>query len=202
MARPRAWHTATLLADGRVLIAGGSTAAWTTGGALDSAEIYDPSTGTFTVTGSMVDPRTFHAATLLTDGRVLLTGGNDGAREDVTTAELYDPVTARFAATGVMGDGRQFHTATQLPDGRVLVAGGGADYVNTAFIASAELYDPVTGTFSLTGSVADARTNHVATLLGDGRVLLTGGYGATAPLPYAELFDVVSGTFSPAGSGG
>ena len=207
MATARAFHTATLLADGRVLIAGGSPAAWGTTAHLASAEIYDPTTGTFTPTGRMAGGREFNTATLLADGRVLLAGGSSGsqedvgseAKEDVASAEIYDPTTGTFAPTGRMIDGRQYHTATLLADGSVLVVGGGGDYAHLSFLASAELYDPETGTFTATGPLADARTYQTATLLDDGRVLVTGGYGAVAPLASAEIYDPVTGLFSPAG---
>ena len=202
MATARAWHTATLLSDGRVLIAGGSPAAWSSGSTLASAEVYDPKTGAFTTTGPMTYSRSFHTATLLADGRVLMTGGSNGSVESLFSAEIYDPKTGAFSATGRMTDGREYHTATRLVDGRVLVAGGGGDYVNRNFLASAELYDVGTGTFSRTGSLTDARTNHTASLLADGRVLVTGGYGADAPLASAELYDPKTGAFSPAGAGG
>jgi hypothetical protein len=201
MATARAWHTATLLPDGRVLVAGGWPAGWSSGSALASAEIYDPKTGRFAATGSMIGGRTFHAATSLADGRVLVTGGQDTAA-DLASAEIYDPKTGMFTATGSMIGGREYHTATLLVDGRVLVAGGGSDYTNRYFHASAELYDPKTGTFGPTGPLTDARTNHMASLLADGRVLVTGGYGAEAPLASAELYDPKTGTFSPAGAGG
>ena len=200
MGTARAWHTATLLSDGRVLVTGGWPAGWSSTSVLASAEIYDPKTGRFTATGPMIGERTFHAATLLADGRVLVTGGM-GTFDDLPSAEIYDPKSGTFTATGDMRVGREYHTATLLADGRVLVAGGGGDYTNRRFIASAELYDPKAGTFTLTGSMTDARTNHMASLLADGRVLVTGGYGADAPLASAELFDPKAGTFSPAGGG-
>jgi len=199
LATARAFHTATLLADGRVLIAGGSAAAWSSGSPIRSAEIYDPATGNFTETGAMAGARTFHTATRLADGRVLVAGGDNGYQAEIASAELYDPATGVFTATGTMTDGRAYHTATLLADGRILVAGGGTDYANRVFIASAELYDPTTGTFSPTGPLATARTYHATSLLNDGRVLATGGYGAQAPLPSAELYDPVTGTFGPAG---
>jgi hypothetical protein len=146
--------------------------------------------------------RLSHTATLLADGRVLITGGvgNDGS--DLTASEVFDPKTGTFASTGSMRDARLYHTATLLSDGRVLVAGGGGDYTNLLFIASAEIYDPKAGTFSVTGSMADARTYHTASLLADGRVLVAGGFGAKGPLPAAELFNPKTGTFGPAGAGG
>ena len=203
MATARSFHTATLLADGRVLIAGGGTGTWGYGGPfIASAEIYDPKTGKFSTTGPMVSGRAWHTATRLSDGRVLITGGSSDTGTDQASAELYDPKTGMFSATGPMTDVRIFHTATLLTDGRVLVAGGGRDYANHVFLQTAELFDPKTATFTATGSLASARTFQAATLLSDGRVLVSGGYGARAPLPSAEIYDPLTGTFSPAGSGG
>jgi len=99
-----------------------------------------------------------------------------------------------------MTDGRQYHSATLLSDGRVLIVGGGSDYANRRFLASAEIFDPATGTFTSTGSLATARSYHTATLLNDGRVLVAGGYGAAAPLTSAEMYDPATGAFSPAGA--
>jgi Galactose oxidase, central domain/Kelch motif len=202
MTTARAFHTATLLADGRVLIAGGSPAAWGTTAHLASAEIYDPKAGTFTPTGPMAGGRDFNTATLLADGRVLIAGGSGLTQEDLASAEIYDPKTGTFTATGSLTNGREYQTATLLADGRVLIAGGGGDYTNRKFLASAELYDPKTGTFTATGSLATARSYQAATLLLDGKVLVTGGYGAVAPLASAEIYDPTTGTFTPPGSGG
>ena len=202
MATARGYHTATLLRDGRVLIVGGAPGAWTSSDPMIvSAEMYDPKTGKFSATGQLSDARGWHAATLLADGRVLITGGQSTAGEQLASAELFDPRTGTFTPTGPMVVARQYHTATLLTDGRVLVAGGGVDYTNLNFLASAETFDPTTGVFTATGSMADARTYHGASLLPDGRVLVTGGYGALAPLASAELYDPKAGTFSPAGSG-
>lgn len=201
MTTARAFHTSTLLADGRVLIAGGSPVAWGTTSKLASAEIYDPKTGTFTATGSMTVDRDFNTATLLADGRVLIAGGSGLTQEDLASAEIYNPTTGAFTPTGSLIDGREYQTATLLADGRVLVVGGGSDYTNRTFLASAELYDPRTGAFTATGALSTARSYHAATLLADGRVLVTGGYGAVAPLPSAETYDPASGTFRPTGSG-
>ncbi len=101
-----------------------------------------------------------------------------------------------------MTAGRVYHAAALLPDARVLVEGGGSDYSGGKFLASAELYDPKTGTWTATGSMADQRNLLTATLLTGGRVLVTGGFGAEAPLASAELYDPRTGKFSAAGSGG
>ena len=130
-------HSATLLDNGKVLIAGGGH---DVAFGLASAELYDPATETFASTGSMTLGRDGHTATLLGNGKVLIAGGSgDEAGYASTSAELYDPDTDTFAATGSMSDGRCMHTATPLSDGRVLVAGGR----NSAgeAIASAEIYE-------------------------------------------------------------
>jgi hypothetical protein len=206
----RGFHTATRLSDGRVLITGGDPAAWTFSGPyLASAEIYDPATGTFTATGSMAVGRELHAASLLSDGRVLITGGvTYNGVVSLDSAELYDPTTGSFSLTGRMTDGRVFQTASMLPDGRVLIAGGlanGRVYANNpTFLATAEIYDPTMGTFGPIGPMADMRVYHTATVLADGRVLLTAGAvdNSLTTLQSAEIYDPATGTFSPAGSGG
>ena len=177
--------TATLLTDGIVLIAGGQ-------GGGRSAELYDPKTGTFSPTGSMVEARLGQTATLLHDGRVLLAGGPSDA-----TAELYDPKTGTFSPTGSMESGREFATATLLDDGRVLIAGGQVPgpTIFGSGLASAELYDPTTGEFSTTGSMAQPRVGACATLLLDGRVLISGGSSDSS----SELYDPVTGSFSETG---
>jgi len=196
MATPRYSHTATRLADGRVLISGGFS--FKMGGAattLDSAEIYDPSTGTFTPTGSMSAKRQQHMAALLPDGRVLVAGGFDTA--SLISAEVFDPATGGFSPTGDMNESRYVATSTVLGNGQVLVVGG---LDGGIFRSSAELYDPASGTFAYTGGLMEARNRQTAALLNDGQVLVAGGRGAAGNLYSAELYDPATGQFSQAAS--
>jgi large repetitive protein len=199
MSIQRSAHSATVLQGGKVLIAGGNSCAFSyyyyyyssKSCPLKSAEIYDPTAGTFSAPVEMSTARDFHTATFLPSGKVLLAGGGG------SSAELYDPSSGTFTATGGMNVMRSSHTATLLNTGKVLIVGGDA---LTGALASAELYDPVTGKFTLTGSLTDARTSHTATLLNNGKVLVVGGSQQTSSLMTAELYDPASGTFSTAGS--
>jgi hypothetical protein len=171
----RTGETATLLHDGRVLVAGGAFQVFVADGYLfaaqSSAEVYDPSTGSFSPTGSIMTARSDATATLLNDGRVLIAGGGDGA-DSFSSAEIYDPAKGTFSPTGSMTNARYGLAATLLRDGRVLITGG----VNHASATTvAELYDPKTGTFSPTSSMLFAAADQTATLLSDGRVLIAGG---------------------------
>ena len=221
MATPRYYHTATVLPDGRVLVAGGLSSG-AAASVVDAAEVYDPATRTFLACGSMGQARYRHTATLLPGGTVLVTGGYGLGGAALDSAELYDPALGTFAPAGTMlaarcgqtatllaadglvlvagglrrrrrspapssttrppgpsapparwPTGRYFQTATALPGGKVLLAGGLAA---TEDLSSAELYDPVLGTFTATGPMEASRYLDTATLLESGEVLVTGGW--------------------------
>jgi hypothetical protein len=199
MIEARGAHTATLLPDGTVLVVGGGGG----GGLLASAELYDPSTGTWTATGRTIEARLGHTATLLTDGRVLVAGGY---RVDVSgnfvnilaSAELYNPGSGTWTVTANMIGVRIGHTATRLLDGRVLVAGGGSSGDGDGGpLASAELYDPGTESWTATGGMIEAGPGHRATLLADGRVLVAGRGSSGSS---AELYDPSSGSWAATGN--
>jgi N-acetylneuraminic acid mutarotase len=191
----RAEFTATLLLDGKVLVAGGIPDN-TEQVELASAELYNPSTGTWSSTGSMSTPRSNHTATLLANGKVLVAGGvcspqttkgcptvfdPDGA---IAAAELYDPATGKWTGTGSMTTERYLHTATLLDDGDVLVTG--AEHQD-GILASAELYHSGTGKWTAIRSMITARTSQFAVKLGDGRVLIAGGVGPVSPTEHGRL---------------
>jgi len=192
----RALHTATALANGKVLIAGGYDQTLAT---LALAEIYDPIIGRFSPTDTMGYGRVAAAATPLKDGRVLMVGGQDASGIAMASVEIYDPITGTFTDTGSMLTARLNPTVTLLSDGRVLVAGGYEGTSHGQPLMSAEVYQPSTGTFVATGSMTTARRNHIATLLNDGNVLVVGGYNGTA-VNAPELYNSREGTFMPADS--
>jgi WD40 repeat protein len=182
-------HTATLLPNSQVLVAGGFN-----GNVLASAELYDPARGKWIASGSLSTARDGGTATLLPNGQVLVAGGSDATLNTLSSAELYNPATGKWTVTGSMNTARDGHTATLLPNGHVLVAGGNA-FVNNSFLifSSAELYNPSTGTWTKTSSMHAAREIHTAMLLPNGQVLVAGGYGPTgsfnASLSSAELYN-------------
>jgi N-acetylneuraminic acid mutarotase len=189
-------HTATLLNDGTVLIAGGSDLA--NKETLDSAEIYNPTTGTFTLlTNTLNFARVGHSATLLNNGQVLIVGGYDPETGLIADAELYDPATQTFIDLGDTQVPRYEHTATILQNGRVLIAGGETDSSPSGAYNTAELFDPVSQSFTLVSvPMTTAREGHAAVLLNNGQVLITGGYDpGTGPLNTAEVYDPVSDVF-------
>ena len=196
MAAVRFAHTATLLLTGKVLIAGGCSVVFgDCGDNVTSAELYDPATGTFNATGPMTTGRRVHLATLLPNGKVLVTGGATDSLV-FASAELYDPASGSFSATGSMSTPRYNDTANLLPNGKVLVAGG----YNGSILASAELYDPATGTFTGTGSMVTARDAHTGTRLPNGKVLVAAGGNFSGALASAEIYDPTTGTFGASGS--
>jgi hypothetical protein len=188
MTNARYFHTATLLPNGRVLVAGGVG----TNGPLSSAELYDPASG-WAGTGSMTNARTYHTATLLPNGLVLVAGGF-GNGSVLSSAELYNPASGTWTNTGSLNYARTEHTATLLPNGLVLVAGG--NNASGVVLSSAELYDPTSGMWMNTGSLNIARWFHTATLLPDGQVLVAGGENASGFLSSAELYDPASGQWT------
>ncbi len=206
MGPQRAFFTATVLNNGDVLVAGGRNRLQY---GLASAELYNPSAGTFIPTGNLNNGRANFTATLLGNGKVLIAGGDiyvwmpTGTQHFcLSSAELYDPSTGKFTLTGSMHAERCDYfaagfTATLLGNGQVLISGGSD---STGLIPAAELYDPSTGTFSLTGSLNTPRFGHTATLLPTGEVLIAGGAANASYLASAELYNPSTGTFTPTGS--
>jgi hypothetical protein len=190
MTAARLWHCATLLLDGKVLLAGGFSG--DRSHMLASAELYDPDTGTFAPTRGMKLARAGHAATRLADGRVLITGGYAG-----TEAEIYDPSTGTFATAGNMTAVRSFHGATLLNSGKVLITGGHPLDGTAAYVASAEIFDPESGAFTPAADMTVPRYNQRATVLADGSVLIVPGSDG-ADYTTSEVYDPRSGSFHSA----
>ena len=198
----RASHTATLLPDGRALVAGGCAA----DGCEDNdraqrSELFDPTRARFVEGPPMTVPRAGHTATALDDGRVLLTGGwpNEG-RAPHASAEIFDQRTGAFAAVGSMTVARGAHTATRLPDGRVLIVGG---VDGRRALTTVELFDPATDQFVPAADLPAPRATHGATLLAGGRVLVAGGQSGTGHgnslVDTAVAFDPVAGRWTTVG---
>jgi hypothetical protein len=201
MAKARSLHTATLLQDGRVLIAGGVDESSTR---ISGAEIYDPVKQTFEPAGNMTAARAMHAATLLPDGRVLIVGGEQTSPGPNgimpgQSAELYDPFTDSFTATGSLLMARQGFNATLLANGRVLITGGVTGVGNTGYtIGDAEIYDPGTGAFTIAGSYAGSLTSLNSAVFGFGSVttLLADGTTLFATEPASQIYNPATSTFS------
>jgi len=137
----------------------------------------------FTSVDGPKDWRHGHTATALADGRVLIAGGY-GERGPLASVEIFDPASGRFAAGAELLQGRSGHTATRLGDGRVLVVGGEGDFDSPTPGVVAEMYDPEADAWSVAGPFQTQRQGHAATLLDDGRVLFSGGWGGEGPLIY------------------
>jgi Kelch motif len=206
MTTSRLGQSATLLGNGKVLVAGGDGAS----GYLSSAELYNPATGTWAATGSMETAREDQSATLLGNGQVLMAGGYNSFDSPNSSAELYNPATGKFTPTGTMTSARDNPAATLLPDGEVLVTGGGPGGAVGVF---AELYNPATGTWTAATSgaavctrVQVCRPGSTATLLGNGDVLVTGGFsyaedaGYQSTTPAALLYDPATNVWTKTGS--
>ncbi len=211
LAEPREFHTATLLSDGRVLVTGGglnSQIGIPSGeGVLKSAAVFDPATSTFSPVGDMADPRAFHEASLLADGRVLVVGGatnmmggtctvvpNCYTGKALATAEVFDPATSIFNKVGDMSAARLGFALPQLADGRPFAIGGANDTVS---LASTELFDPTTNQFVAGATLAGDRIYLGAARLGSGHVLVAGGKKANvSPLVTSEVFDPVVNAWS------
>ncbi|MGH7492115.1 MAG: Kelch repeat-containing protein [bacterium] len=192
MTTPRSGHVAILLYNGKVLFAGGVGTGWTF---LSSAELYDPVTDTFAPTGDMTTTRESHTVTMLKNGKILITGGHRGRQSAITiyaSAEIYDPAAGTFSTTGNMTTRRHKHDAVPLPDGRVLINGGSDERDDRGAYASAEIYNPETGTFNAIGEMPTIRYKHQGTsiLLPSGKALLAGGASN------AVLYDPANNTFS------
>ena len=191
---PRDGHTATLLPNGKLLLAGGYN-----GSCLASTELYEPATGQWRASGAMNVAREFHTTTVLPNGKVLAAGGQCGpGGGSLASAELYDPASETWTPTGGLNIARSGQTATLLPNGNVLVAGGYSSV--SGVLVSAELYNPATGTWTPTGSMSTPRQVHSATLLPNGKVLVAGGYNtASGSLATAELYDPATGMWTATG---
>ncbi|MFI7121768.1 Kelch repeat-containing protein [Amycolatopsis sp. NPDC049868] len=197
------------LDDGRVLLAGGTDAV--TFEAIAAAALFDPASPVWKPTGSLATTRRLHTMTVLPNKNVLATGGIEGPFRfpppAVGSVEIYDVDSGKWGPARSMSEPRFGHTATLLPNGKVLVAGGlnARDAKSNHTLASAELYDPETDTWSVTGSMHDARAESQAVLLPDGRVLVAGGWHSTGPwqgtsLSYCEIYTPATGSWEPTGS--
>ncbi len=196
---PRQFHTATLLGDGRVLLVGGQTGTLTF---TASAETFDPTANSFTPTGSLSGPeRRDHTATRLPDGRVLVVGGFTGSIPNptyTTSAYLFDPNTNTFGDAAPISSARARHTATLLNNGQVLVTGGRYYLINaTAYHNTSYFYDPSANSWTAAAALPNARADHSASLLPNGRLLISGGTNGSA-LADCQLYDPNSNAWAQA----
>jgi N-acetylneuraminic acid mutarotase len=197
----RFFHTASVLKNGQVLVAGGyiddpehsKNVKYT----LDGAELYDSTTRSWTSTGSLNHERHSHTASVLPNGKVLVVGGLDD--DFLNSAELYDPSTGNWSTTDSMYYKRVWHTTIVLVNGKVLITGGISNENGTS--KTVELYDPSTEKWENVSSMNYARFGHTATLLTNGKVLVVGGLDRTGNvLNSTELFDPSTGTWTVTGS--
>ena len=187
----RSAHVAVMLGDGRVLVAGGTTTAEGGATATDTAEIYDPSNGSWSLVGSLSEPRAGHTATVLSDGTVLIAGG-ENASGISATLERFDPTANSFTLAGALSTVRSHHAAAVLDDGRVLIIGG---WDGAAPLASVDVFDAATGTVSSGPALATARAGLSATRLLTGNVLVVGGHDGASDLASAEIYRVGASAF-------
>ena len=205
----RFYFTATLLQNGKVLVAGGAT---DTESATATAELYDPVTGGWATTGSMHDARAGFSATLLRNGKVLVEGGSSNSVLALASAQLYDPATGAWSVTGSMNQGRQQHSAVLVQNGSVLVSGGNidrspcADFCVTT-ITESQIYNPSSGQWTAVGELTIPRSFFTTTLLPNGRVLAVGGRVHTGPgyydygaIAFADLYSPTTGKWRPTGT--
>lgn len=196
----REYPTATALANGKILVAGGATQVSLIPYQLattPTAELYDSVSGTFALTGSLLQGRARHTATLLSNGKVLVVGGTalvSNSYVSQSSAELYDSSTGTWSSAGHTSMARLYHTATLLADGRVLVTGG-FDSGNGS-TSSCEFYNPSTNTWSPAPALLTGRRAHSAVLLGNGKVLVSGGLASLGMAYFSELFDPVTNAWS------
>jgi len=206
MAQARILPSAILLANGKVLVCGGANAS----GTLATAEIYDPTTDLFTFTGNLNQGRARQTMSLLPNGRVLVAGGRTFSGPPTTvfaSAEIFNPTAnngaGAFTAISNMNSPRDEARATLLGDGQVLIVGGFVSYETGLSASSAEVFNPATNTFTLTGNMSAPRAHPTASVLPDGRVLVTGGVpntGNTTPATTsADIFNPAAGTFTATG---
>ncbi|GGU12229.1 DUF6603 domain-containing protein [Streptomyces lateritius] len=208
MTDARTGHQAVKLRTGRVLVIGGALLTGRGRAALAQCELYDPATGAWTPTGSLTTARVGHQATLLPDGRVLVTGGDTPAGRpggtyragSLDSAEIYDPTTGAWTLAARMPGGRGRHRAVLLPTGKVLVLGGTGGPRCHAGYRDAATYDPAANAWSATGALAAGRWDFTALALADGRVLAAGGRvltGAAAPGQGGDVLTAAAEIFTP-----
>ncbi len=188
LAQSRYGHTATVLSNGKVLVAGGYSGTTY----LNSAELYDPATGTWVATGALSQPRYQASVSLLPNGKVLVAGGHNNSVYTATT-DLYDPATGTFSPGPAMPAPRAYHLAQTQADGKVRVISGSGNGRN------AEVFDPATNAFAAVGAMSRGHQNTTLTRLVNGKVLLAGGYDGSVHT-VAELSNPATQTFTTVGS--